>query len=105
MNPKQKLIRLSGQALRNLVALVYERDQHKCVVCGRWVQDGVKPHHEPCGSGRKSDEFWKMFLLCDECHYKRHHTGEAMSIKDKIIRYRDWMMETFEDLRNEFFNE
>lgn len=31
---KRKQIRLSGKALAQLVKLVYERDQHKCAVCG-----------------------------------------------------------------------
>lgn len=105
MIPKKKLVRLSGQALRNLVALVYERDKHRCVACGEWVQDGEKPHHEPCGAGRKSDELGKMVLLCYKCHYKRHHTGEGQAIKDKVERYLAWMNESIEDLRNEFYNE
>lgn len=99
MFAKAKLIRLKGKALLALVKQIYERDQHRCVVCGKWVEDGKKPHHEPCGAGRKSDEFWKMVLLCDECHYKRHHTEEAMKIKDVIIRYIAWMKESIEDLR------
>ena len=91
MIPKHKLVRLKGKALATLVEQVYERDQHCCVVCRKWVEDGHKPHHEPCGAGRKSDELGKMVLLCDDCHYKRHHTGEANEIKDKIERYLEWM--------------
>lgn len=84
---KTKLIRLKGQALRELVSKVYERDDHRCIICGRWVQEGEKPHHEPCGEGRKSDELGKMVLLCYECHYKRHHTGQAREIKEQIFEY------------------
>ena len=91
MISKNKPVRLKGEALRNLVAQVYERDQHKCVVCFRWVPDGHKPHHEPCGAGRKSDEIEKMVLLCDECHYQRHHGKNAAEVKDKIERYQEWM--------------
>lgn len=91
MIPKKKQVRLTGQALRNLVALVYERDRHKCVYCGEWVADGRKPHHEPCGAGRKSDELGKMALLCDKCHYERHHGANANLIKDKVLRYLEWM--------------
>lgn len=93
MLEKSKQVRLRGEALRGLVDAVYERDQHKCVVCGRWVEDGHKPHHEPPGAGRKSDELDKMVLLCDECHYKRHHAGDAGIVRDKIERYLAWMGE------------
>ena len=96
---KNKLVRLKGKAQLALMALVYERDKHCCVVCGRWVKDGTKYHHEPCGAGRKSDEIGKVALLCDECHYKRHHTEEAMAIKEKVERYLEWMNDDFEDLR------
>lgn len=99
MIPKKKTVRVKGKALLALVARIYERDQHRCVVCGKWVEEGKKPHHEPCGAGRKSDEFWMMVLLCDTCHYKRHFTEEAMKIKDKIERYIAWMRDTFEEIR------
>lgn len=99
MLKKSKLVRLKGKALLALVAQVYERDRHCCVVCDRWVEDGKKPHHEPCGAGRKSDELEKMALLCDDCHYKRHHTEEAVVIKDKVERYLEWMNDNFEGLR------
>lgn len=90
---KNKQVRLKGQALNKLVAAVYDRDQHKCAVCGRWVEEGHKPHHEPPGYGRKSDELRKMVLLCDECHYERHHGKESDKVKDKIERYLEWMGE------------
>lgn len=93
MFPKHRQVRLRGEALRRLVAEVYERDQHKCVVCGRWVEDGHKPHHEPPGFGRKSDEIGKMVLLCDACHYERHHGKNAAAIQDEIERYLGWMHE------------
>ena len=101
MFQKKKLVRLKGKELLALVARVYERDQSKCVACGAWVEEGKKPHHEPCGAGRKSDELEKMVLLCDDCHYKRHHTAEAMVIKDKVERYLEWMNDNFEDIRGE----
>lgn len=91
MLAKHKPVRLKGKALRDLVAAVYERDQHSCVVCCRWVEDGHKPHHEPPGYGRKSDELSKMVLLCDNCHYKRHHSKDGAAIRDKIERYLRWM--------------
>ena len=50
MIPKHKQVRLKGKAMQELVKAVYERDQHKCVNCGKWVDEGVKPHHAYPGS-------------------------------------------------------
>lgn len=87
MFPKQKPIRLHGEALRRLVSEVFERDNHSCIICGRFVEDGVKPHHEPPGAGRKSDELNKMVLLCNECHYQRHHGLHSGEIKEMCEAY------------------
>lgn len=87
MLAKAPLVRLRGQALRELVRAVYVRDNHSCVVCGSWVEDGVKPHHEPCGAGRKSDELNKMVLLCGSCHYERHHGKGAVRVREAVDRY------------------
>lgn len=81
------IVRLKGKALRVLVERIYERDGHCCVVCGKWVEPGQKPHHEPPGAGRKSDEIDKMALLCYECHFKRHHGKECREIKRKVEDY------------------
>lgn len=84
---KTNLKRLHGKELRLLVAQVFERDNHECVVCGRWVEDGIKPHHEPCGAGRKSDELNKMVLLCNECHFERHHGKHSRDVEKIIEQY------------------
>lgn len=62
---------------------------------GRWHQISSRAMR----AGRKSDEIGKVALLCDECHYKRHHTEEAMVIKDKVERYLEWMNDNFEDVK------
>lgn len=87
MFAKRGIVRLHGKALLELVAAVFERDKHSCVVCGRWVEDGVKPHHEPPAAGRKSDELGKMVLLCNCCHYERHHGARSGVIKASVERY------------------
>lgn len=84
---KAKQQKLSGKALRELVALVYERDQHKCAVCGRWVEDGVKPHHVIYKSHGGDDSLDNIVLLCNECHYQVHHGLHSAETKDKIRRY------------------
>lgn len=64
MIPKATTVRLKGVPLKKLVEAVYKRDNHECIICGAWVEDGVKPHHEPQGS-RKSDELDKWcFYVC-----------------------------------------
>lgn len=84
---KSKLIRLHGKELRFLVEQIFKRDNHECVVCGQWVESGVKPHHEPCGAGRKSDELGKMVVLCHQCHYERHHGKNPNLYRKKIESY------------------
>ena len=46
-----------------------------------------------------ADEIGKVALLCDECHYKRHHTEEAMEIKETVERYLERVNDNFDDLR------
>ena len=55
---------------------IYARDGGRCVRCGRPIAYGVKYHHEPCGIYR-SDEENKVVMLCEECHYIRHHVSPA----------------------------
>lgn len=90
---KPKRQKLSGKALKELVVLVYERDQHKCAVCGKWVEDGVKPHHVIYKSHGGDDRLENMVLLCNECHYQVHHGLRSAEVKDKIQRYLAWMGE------------
>ena len=87
MYQKQKQIRLKGKALAYLIKQVFERDNHCCVVCRRWVEDGVKPHHAYPGYGRKSDELGQMVLLCYECHQAAHFGKNSAEINAKIREY------------------
>lgn len=91
MMQKKKQVRLTGQALRNLVALVYERDQHCCVNCKLWVEDGHKPHHVIYKSHGGNDTLDNLVLLCDKCHYQVHHGKDSSKVKDKVMRYLEWM--------------
>ena len=93
MLKKTKQIRLSGKKLATLVKLIYERDKHKCVVCGKWVEDGHKPHHVVYKSHGGSDVAENMVLLCDDCHFEVHHGANCIATKDKIERYLAWMSE------------
>ena len=86
MLEKEKRVRLHGNRLKQLNSEIFERDGHKCVVCGRWVAVGFKFHHEPCGID-KSDEIEKGVVLCRECHFERHNGKNNQEIRKKIVDY------------------
>lgn len=86
MLAKNKCVRLKGNALSALNNAIHERDGDKCVCCGVYVDRGEKFHHEPCGSGRKSDEINKGVTLCKKCHHERHF-GEINKYKKKCEEY------------------
>ena len=89
---KRKPIRLKGRELSALNARIYERDQHRCVVCTRWVEDGHKFHHVIYKSHGGDDSYENGVLLCDDCHYEVHHGKRSTEVKDKIKRYLEWML-------------
>lgn len=86
MIAKHKPIRLHGKALAALNDAIHERDGHRCIKCGAYVDPGEKWHHEPPGAGRKSDEIEKGVLLCHECHTERHH-GDVIEVKEICENY------------------
>lgn len=85
MIAKDKRVWLKGKALAKLNSDIYECDGGVCVICGRFVMPGTKWHHEPCGA-RKSDEIEKGALLCNDCHYERHH-GKVKEYRRKVEEY------------------
>lgn len=82
----EKHIRLKGKKLRELNDEIFLRDNHKCIICGRWVEEGQKFHHEPCGAA-KSDELEKGVVLCRDCHFARHSGKNSREIKEKVRAY------------------
>lgn len=87
MYPKQKKIRLKGKAQQELVEAVYKRDGHCCVVCGRWVEEGHKYHHEPAKGKGGQDIIEHAALLCDDCHYIRHHGANGWKVRESVEKY------------------
>ena len=85
---KERRVRLKGKDLKRLNQDIFERDNHKCVACGHWVEEGVTFHHEPTGA-KKSDEINKGVVLCGDCHFKRHFTGEGCKVRKKVVEYLD----------------
>lgn len=83
---KTKRVRLRGVKLKRLNDSVHERDGYKCIVCGSYIDDREKMHHEPCGI-YKSDEITKTVTLCERCHYERHHGAKSAEIRTKCVAY------------------
>ena len=86
MFAKTKRVRLKGKAVSELNTAIHERDNNRCVICGKYVDRGEKFHHEPCGAGVKSDEIEKGVTLCKKCHYERHF-GAVQEYKKKCEEY------------------
>jgi hypothetical protein len=79
-----KPVRLKGRALAEFNTAVHERDDNRCIVCGAYVPDGVKFHHER--SGLKSDVIEECVTLCYHCHQERHF-GDVRRILKKCRDY------------------
>ena len=70
---------------------VYERDQHKCVVCGKWVTWHNSCCHyisragtyEGCGLGIEEN----ILTLCNNCHYRYDNTSLRPVIKEYLKNY------------------
>jgi len=99
MFDKNKKIRFKGRMLRELNNKIFNRDGHTCIIrgCGRYILPDVKFHHEPCGSN-KEDKIERGCLLCDHCHYIRHHGRDGLEeIKQQCVEYlsnlypKDWL--------------
>ena len=86
MFPKHKRVRLHGKALAQLVHDVWSRDHEHCIICGAYVPEGTKSHHEPQGAD-KSDELEKMATLCNDCHTERHFGKRGREIKEQVKNY------------------
>ena len=82
---KQQKIRLKGKPLAALNAELHQRDGG-CVMCGLWVDQGEKFHHEPCGIN-KQDRIDCGVVLCKRCHYERHFGKNSVVIKKRIEEY------------------
>ena len=85
MIAKQKNTRLHGKALAALNDAIHERDGHKCIKCGAYVDPGEKFHHERAGT--KSDVIEEGVTLCYSCHQERHFGEKSAEIRDKCRNY------------------
>ncbi len=86
MLEKQKRIKLYGKKLRQLNHEIFDRDNYSCIICGKYVSEEHKFHHEP-NSIDKSDTIYGGVVLCAECHRLRHDSGRLKEIKNKCEEY------------------
>lgn len=84
--PKQKRTRLKGNKVAQLNKEIHDRDGYACIVCGRFVDLVEKWHHERCGA-YKEDRIEYGCLLCQQCHYERHHGKRSAEIRRRCEAY------------------
>lgn len=80
-------IRLKGISQKQLHSEVLDRDNNCCVVCGKYVPEGTKAHHEPPKSHGGQDILENLVTLCYECHFKRHHGKDSTLVKRCCEQY------------------
>lgn len=66
MFPREERIRLSDKGYKKICALVNERDDYRCKLCGSTV--GLQHHHVRFRSAYGSDTIDNLILLCASCH-------------------------------------
>jgi hypothetical protein len=86
MFSKDNKVRLKGKKLAELNKEIHERDNYLCIVCGTYVDEGEKFHHDPPGKD-KEDIKEKGVTLCYKCHQERHFGKLCTVIKNKCREY------------------
>jgi 5-methylcytosine-specific restriction endonuclease McrA len=87
MLSKYKKIRLTGKPLRELNEKIYERDNHHCVICETWIEEGVKFHHVIYKSHGGQDVEENGIMLCLRCHNELHSGKESQYYKGYCKEY------------------
>jgi hypothetical protein len=83
---KHSKIRLKGPKLAALNKAIHERDGDCCILCGRYVDLGVKFHHCPQGAD-KQDRIECGVVLCDYCHHDIHFGEMLQTLKRQVKDY------------------
>lgn len=87
MIAKDKPIRLTGRKLAELNKAIHDRDEDRCVICGRWVDPGEKFHHIDFKSQGGGDTEDNGATLCQDCHSQKAHGPEAAAIRKRLKEY------------------
>lgn len=69
---------------RRLNEKIHERDEHSCLLCGRWVEEGVPYHHIVFKSQGGGNVVENGATLCLGCHTKAHGP-EARVIRRMLL--------------------
>ena len=85
--PKQKRIRITGEALAKLNKEIHDRDDNACIICRRFVLPGEKFHHQPFGSSNKSDRVECGCVLCFSCHHQLHFGASSILYQQRCEEY------------------
>jgi 5-methylcytosine-specific restriction endonuclease McrA len=77
----------STKAKHKVYEEVRQRDGESCVECGKYVQEGTPPHHEPPRSrgGRNIPEH--LVTVCIGCHHERHFGKHSDYYQEKFEKY------------------
>ena len=68
---------------------VMERDDYKCQMCGRTVEDGIKLHIDhivPVSKGGSND-MSNLQVLCHECNLAKHDRVDLRATRNKLGEY------------------
>ena len=82
--PKTKRIKLSQKKYNKLKEEVFERDDCKCVLCGKQATD---MHHVIFKSHGGDDSKRNCVALCTDCHIPIAHGPDSRDIRVVLLQY------------------
>jgi len=82
---KEKKIRLTGKALKQLNEDIHERDNYTCIITGEYVPLGVKFHHVVRGAN-KEDKIECGVTLSYRAHIDAH-SSRAQDYRERCEEY------------------
>lgn len=100
--PRHPRLRLSEKGYTKVCALVEDRDNYQCLLCGS--NYGLHHHHVVFRSGGGNDTEDNLVLLCYKCHDIYAHGYKKKAFRDQFKDYlasekvKDWREEHQEEL-------
>ena len=77
--------------IETLRAAVFHRDDHKCLFCGRGIDDGavLHVHHAYFWRGQHGDSLDELATCCEKCHTSANHKpgGKLWGYDKNLPRY------------------
>jgi len=86
---KPKRVRLEGDAYKQLIGRVFQRDKWTCrnPFCQSMRQ--LTPHHIHRRSQLGGDEIGNLLTLCALCHNKVEHHELEIEIIDVVVKFKE----------------